>query len=294
MTGREREVRVRSRPCTRRAALSILIACGSVNGGFAQTPAADRPFRGLFGGSDAVIEAGKNGQFVDLTLATYAVFDQNDPSETADVRDAAQNYYRTGWLLGLRGQALYVRRRDRVAVFAEGGTDQRYDRAQSRWARLTDHGSVGVAVAPSPHTQLRVVQGVTHSPYYQLGITGELLLLTDEFDQLDAENADYTLLPRPAWTYATNASLTYDLSARASLEGRYDHSYTSFSSEDLELRTQRGSVMARYKTTSRSTFRVGYGYREGRYALAAERRPTVVHDVDLGADYARPLPFARR
>lgn len=285
---------MRPRSYVGRAVLSAAVACGSVNVVLAQTPPADKPFRGLFGGSDAAINAGKNGQFLDLTLATYAAFDQNEQPETAGSHDAAQSFYRTGWLSGANVQLLYVQRRDRVGFFAGGGTNQRYDRAQSRWARLTDRGSVGVEAALSPRTRLRVAQGVTHSPYYQLGITGELQLPTEEFDQFNAESADYTLLPRPAWTSATDASLAYDFSGRLSLEGRYDHHFTNFSSEDLELRTQHGSVIARYKTTPRSAFHVGYGYREGRYALAARRQRTVVHDLDLGADYVRPLPFARR
>jgi hypothetical protein len=285
---------VRPRSCLGRTVLSAVVTCASVNVVFAQTPAADKPFRGLFGGSDVAIDSGKNGQFLDLTLATYAAFDQNEQPESARLHDEAQSFYRTGWLSGVNAQLLYVRRQDRVAFFAGGGTNQRYDRAQNQWERLTDRGSVGIDAALSPRTRLRIAQVVTRSPYYQLGITGELLLVNNEFDQLDAENADYTLLPRPAWTYATDASLAYDFSERASLEARYDHHYMSFSSEDLELRTQHESVMARYKTTPRSTFHVGYGYREGRYALAEQHRPTIVHDLDLGADYVRPLPFARR
>src|SRR5262249_7097192 len=166
------------------AVTSVVVALGIVDGVFAQTPPPDRPIRGLFRGSDMAIEAGRNGQFLDSTFATYAGFDQNNQPEAAGSGDTVQSFRQTRWLAGVSGQLLYVQRRDRVTFFAGVGTNQRYDSAQSRWAALTEHGSIGVAAALSPRTQLRVAQGVTYSPYYQLGITGELRLVADEFNQL--------------------------------------------------------------------------------------------------------------
>jgi hypothetical protein len=74
----------------------------------------------------------------------------------------------------------------------------------------------------------------------------------------------------------------------------YNHQYTTFADDQLELRAQDARVVLRHKTSSTMGWHAGYSYREGRYGSGAAVGGPRAHDIELGADVDRPLPFSRR
>ena len=73
--------------------------------------------------------------------------------------------------------------------------------------------------------------------------------------------------------------------------------YSDFGESEAVLQDLRSyEVGGRYRhgLSRYATLRLGYIYRKGAYGFTRIDGPSVVHDIDIGIDYARALSFSRR
>jgi len=262
-----------------------------------------RPFRGLFGRSEA--DSGSRN-VLDLDFSLYGAYDDNDylapvipitnldnPSEIP-IPVVNPLYPRTGFYSGGQAGLNYRRRGSRVLFQASGGSGYRYYPDQSSLNGATPWESLGLSGSLGRRTTFSLSQAAAYSPYYGFGVFPGLTSFYTP-GQVFMSAADYALYSHSVITYTAGASLARRLSRRSSLSFAYQGRFVDLLSDPRSLLDQ--SVGARYSSgvTQDFGYHVGYTYRRGTYgSLSFAGRPIQSHDLDVGIDYNRALDRTRR
>jgi hypothetical protein len=241
----------------------------------------ERPYRGLFGGS----EIGPENPGLFLIFDAYGTADRADDSQRVGVRrgDGAThaggrariNYFRPGRLLGLTANASTDVRKYREL------SDPSYAN-QAFVALSSDFG----------RTALRLSQSVALAPLYRYALLpGQEL--EGESDAAPA-SVDVDLTERSRFTYGTVATLSRRLGARSTLSAGYDFRYVD-QTDDVFESTMHGAHISYERTVSRfSNLRLGYDLRDRVFTSELGERRTQINGLELGGAYVRPLSFSRR
>jgi hypothetical protein len=268
------------------AGLSALSAGESVVFGQEGAPA-PRPFRRIFGTQEPVAP-GRSRLGIDLTGAN--VFDDNVLAGrllSADPRVGEGGTYQTAgdaWSFERRGQ--------RVTVLASGSNNIQYYPSLDR---RTDHnhaGNLSLDVNVSRATTARFIQSAAYSTYYTLfGIPGAVQ---------PAGGVDVVSPPPvPGQSNAVGAEAGTEIHSFAALErqiGRadsidfhYGYGLTRFPRRNARL----NDVGATYRHGVGRSFgvRAGYGLQVADFGGTANS--VLLHNLDGGIDYTKPLPRLR-
>jgi hypothetical protein len=174
------------------------------------------------------------------------------------------------------------------------GSSLRYYQTEHELLPSTHFGTVGLTVH-GEKTQLVVGQSVTYSPSYLYSIFPTLG--SADVDYAVGATGDYAVNSESVTVYDTTVDVTQSLSRRSRITGLGVFRYADLSNLQTTGRALRAySAGGRYSydLSRYASLHLGYIHREGNYVLSQIDRATVVHDIDVGIDYHRPLSFSRR
>jgi hypothetical protein len=273
-----------------------LVMLGAVSVGvYGQTPRANGPFGGLFGGG-----AGGFSQQLTLNAALAAGYTQSGLTSTdttggsGDVRSIRSSSFQQA-SAGLG----YSLSRSRVGFSASTGTSASYyPRFQDRFL-LTGYGSAGGDLQLWKGMRVSVSESVTYRPIYFLNT---LSALVDPTSQLATDPSLLGIDPalyggarnERVLTSWTAGAIRQDLSltSRVSLSLSYAYARSQSSRGDRNLSTQNGLGRLQIGLAKGLSLRLGYGRSVGSYGGANRQRVAREH-IDAGLDFNRALSLTR-
>jgi hypothetical protein len=239
----------------------------------------ERPFRGLFGGSQ--IGPGSPGLF--LTIDAYGTLDRADDSLRAQLRDARQASHG-----GAAALLDYMRPGDRLFLGVSGMTDARKYESLDK-PSLTHDWRVNGRVNAG-RTALRFNQGVSYAPLFRYALLPGQELPGDTA----ALTTDADLTEQSRFTTISGAGFTRQIRRRSSLSGGYDFRRSKGIDVEFESVVHSANIGYEMPAGRYSTLRLGYDLRQSEYDDDDGPRITRVNSLDLGGSYVRPLSFSRR
>jgi len=241
---------------------------------------AERPFRGLFGGS----AIGPDQPGLSATVAGYVGHD--DDLRAAQSGGASQGTGVAGNFAGGWGMLDYYRPGERLSLSGNFAADIRRYLPVDRTTRdFTGNFAMDVG---NRRTRVIAAQSIEYGSLFRFsalpGLGG---------GPGDPTAGDYALTDRTRVTSATSATVRHDLDSRSQLFAEGSYLKTLAEGTDYDRETRRiGGGYSRV-VTNRFNLVIGYNYYENLYGATAARR-TVVNDLNLGANYVWPLSFSRR
>jgi hypothetical protein len=276
--------------------IAVLVALAASVPSSAQTPRPERAYRGLFGGNGANPNATRQ---LDFTVTFYGGYDDNLLANAADQGGGGQplndpRFQASGQLGGAQAGLDFTRRTRRSSVDISGGGAYRYYPTAGRFNGLNGWADGAFSVSLTPTTTLGASESVYYSPYYSLA---QFSAVPDPGLQVERFflNRDMALLEYPATTFLSTASLTHQVTPRASWALDYSLRYVNFRQAANSISDHNGGGTFTYRLNRQSSLHVGYHYRRGTLGLLlSDRRPVESHDVNIGIDYSRPLSPSRK
>jgi hypothetical protein len=256
-----------------------------------------RPFRGLFGSSASP----RTDRSLVLNGSLYGGWDSSvladQPGSSIDTRGDSTEGTLGGGTLGL----IFNRRTRRVDFGFSVDTSARYYPEQRDLTSGAYNAGFGTTIELTRRTRLGLNQTVGYQPFYQLSLfpsLGDPILGGSPVPS----NLDYVVSRSSGWVYDTNVSLERQLSRRANLSTYYHRSQSDFVVSSLtgapafDVNYQQAGFRFTRDIARGVALRVGYGYRTGTFANSTIENDenAVVHEIDLGVNYARQLSFSRR
>jgi hypothetical protein len=251
------------------------------------TTQAARPYRGLFGAGSA---PQSGGHLIDLTASLSQEYGNVTEGDVAP----PSLLLKSGWSNALRA-TLGLQRQGKNAAVAwrtEAGARYYRDLQEFTTPRVRTELGIEAALGRMRRTQLRVGARAEREPYYTVpllaaagpAVGGSTILPVSRDDLLFRQQRNI---------YAVSFSLEHASTPRTfmDVDGSFrlaDVAGTTADIRDARVGGRIGRRMTRYLS-----LRGGYGYRRGFYGTTAAER-IESHDIDLLADYRRPLPRARR
>ena len=248
-----------------------------------------RPYKALFGGSAADPDIRHS-----FDVATSVLGGYDDNAADAAGGSPESPLYQSGFYTGFSGTVAYSWQGKSVQVGASLGTDVRYYTEEDEFIGANQFGGIGFSAALGERTRVSANQSVSYSPAYLYSLfpaSGPVTLgaPVGVGDPLGEEHV---------WIYDTTANLTRDVSRRGSIEVLGDFRYSDYNQAGTvgrDLKSYSAGARYRHGMTRYAALRLGYVYRKGSYGFGTDvTRPTVVHDIDVGVDYKRPLSLTRR
>jgi hypothetical protein len=259
----------------------------------AQSARPERPYRGIFGGG-----VGNTEQLLTVKFAVNGGYDDNVLAGDSGGVSADPRAAKSGGYGQAQSELSYSLNRKRVGFAASLGTTQRrYTSVLGNFLGTYSGGASGWFQV-AKHTRLALTQSSSFQPFLSYSFfpvpgafEGELA----EGDLPPIENPSFDLAigKENQWRHSASASLSQGLSSRAtlSLGGSYNTANASQDSLDLKSYSYDGRLSLNISRGLGVHF--GYGYRDGGYGGATSNSP-VVHNLDIGVDYSRPLSISRR
>ncbi len=271
----------------RHALAAALIACCQAGGASAQS-GAGRPYRALFGG--ATTDPSMHQAFDVMVSISEAYNDNAIGSGTAGGLDSP--LLLTGLYTGVSPSASYVHVGERAKFDATVGTNLRYYGSQHGLVGTSYLGAVGFS-SQTERTHVALSQTASYAPASFLGLLPSLSPLAGA---LPGGVADQAVDTQNARFFDGAVDVGRRLTSRASfsLLGNYRLVKLPAGFPSADLRSFGIGGRYGYDLSKNATLHAGYIYRGGRYAYAPARSGTVVHDIDIGVDYHRPLSLSRR
>lgn len=261
----------------------------------------DGPFRELF-----VRPRRQSGQSLTFSLSGYGGYDDNVIGDQSG--PAADPRAQTGGssLLGGDASLQYSKASRRASFAANLGGSYHYFPSQSSLSTSAVSAGVGLSYQLGHRTTMRLDEGFSYQPYYQLGLfpgLGE-----PDLGAAIPSNLDFVVLKRQSILTTSTASVEQQLSRRSTLT--FDG---QFFTQTLDQPASTTTTGAGTTTTPASTDNVS-GYTAGihfkrqltRYLSlrlgdefrhfvypAPDRRVLQGNNIDAGVDYSRSLPFSR-
>jgi hypothetical protein len=214
----------------------------------------------------------------------------------ADELTAAQGDGRPAPGLHTDGDALmtYRLRAGRATFAVNARSVLRYDGARTAPAPIREQGGLEFSLTGS-HSQLRVSQSVSYSPYYQFGALPDaaLALRSDPLNETAQSHGDFANTDLKTVQSMTGIDWSQTINRLYTLSVGYDVRRTTFGGQNLDLSSQDISVLVVRRLSRHVSLRTGYGQR---FANSTFAQTTSVrnHDLDLGLDYRRALSGSRR
>lgn len=270
---------------------TLLIFLVGASPAFAQAPA-QRPFRGLFGGSAVDPSVHHN---LDLTVSVMEAYDDNVLADAGGGSLSPSSALQaSGYYTGLSAGMSYAWRGKRVRLGANGGTDTRYYRDRQELTGVSHFGAFGVEAEFARRTRLFINQSINYSPSYFFSLLSGFG--APAVGDVIGGGSDYSLADLHARVFDTSVSLSHGITSRASLELISSFRDSNFTNASVDRDLRAYGIGGRYlqTLTRNATLRVGYVYREGQYGLIGTRPGTALHDIDAGVDYRRALSLTRR
>jgi hypothetical protein len=244
----------------------------------------ERPYRGMFGRS----AVGPVRDGLALTLGASASYDDN--------LLAAQGGGVTrgttpigGYFAGGSAYLDYSRPGQRLTITAAGGSELRYyERFNDTNGSHFANGSLEFLLGR--RSRFAVRQSVSLASLYRFAA---LPGLTEVVPDVEAD-AELSVDGRDRLATSTGASFMHQLTSRSRFS--FDYGYRRANSEstlyDLDVTVAGG--MYEHNVGRNGTLRLGYHHQDAKYGIDATTRHLVMHNIDIGGSYARPLSFSRR
>jgi hypothetical protein len=270
----------------------VVVAAAAVLGGPATAAAQSgpgRPYRALFGGATTDPSMHKA---LDVTFSVAEAYDDNVQGES-DPLALASPLLRSGWYTSLAPAITYTWA-GRHAVFnSSAGSNLRYYSKEGGFFGSTHFGGVGFS-SKIGNGQLAASQSVSYSPSYFYGLLPSLAPV--ESGVPVGAVSDFTINDQKALLYDSAVTFNQALSRRTSVSLLANYQTTKFSDDSMnrDLRSYSAGGRYGYTLSKNATLHLGYVYRTGQYSYTQNGASTVVHDIDAGVDYHRPLSLSRR
>jgi hypothetical protein len=241
-----------------------------------------RSMDGIFGGDSAPAEQ------LSVSWSVLGAADRNLTSvssgPTADDPLQAVGTY------GTTEGSLTYRKRGKHSVFStSAATGGRYYPDYQEFSRFDGVGGVSYSADVGGKTAIRVAQGISYQPYYELNFVNIPGQTTSSVATRDTN----ALSNRASTRLIGNFGLTQRFTRRSSLTADYSYRRTQFSGDPEQFFWQIAHVMYSHNVSRYAALRLGYGRGEGRDGVGVISS-TVNHDIDAGVDYSRALSFSRK
>nr|AHN98018.1 fungal specific transcription factor domain-containing protein [uncultured bacterium lac193] len=251
------------------------------------SPPPRRPYRGLFGGSEANTAADGLG----LNLSGFGGYDGNviaDQQGSVGARRPVAGSYGGG-----AGTLSYLVRGNRSSFGVAGTSQLRVYRASVAPAGTMQSLLMTATVPLARRVTLNIRQGVQYSPYYQLSIMPDLPSQdAPDVAAVDLVNVDQSVTAVDTWGSTTAVSAAQELGRSSTMRYEYGYRLTDFAEGPDDRHGQNAGVSFSRRMTRYATLRLGYEYQTAESRGGLNR--TQVHNLDLGGGYSRPLSFSRR
>ncbi len=254
-----------------------------------------RPSDGLFGGGSRDQGATKT---LDATVALSAGHDDNGARDTERV---VPEFGRTGTYELLTGSLTYLARGERVQWGVGGGSSVRYQHEEAELLRAGDYGAFGIAARLGRRWNVSASQGASCSPVNLQPLFGDAGPSVPGLAQVGAalpSTGDYSLDRLRACSFDTSGRVSVDVARRSTIELSTGVGRVVFEPGSGYRTLNSYLVGGRFLHTVSQRMRLNLGYtkRASQYGLGLTGEPTerAAHDIDLGADYQRPLSLTRR
>jgi hypothetical protein len=250
-----------------------------------------RPYKALFGG--AATDPSKH-HTLDVTASVAEGYDDNVLAEGGDLGvGAGTAAQQSGFVSTFNPTVEYAWTGRSVQFTGVAGSSLRYYQTAHELLPSTHFGNVGLSIG-GQRTLFTAGQSVTYSPSYLYSIFPSLG--TADPDYVIAATGDYASSSQQVLVYDTTMNLNQSLSERSHITalGSFRYSDLSNLKAGRVLRAYNAGGRYFYDLSRNASLHFGYIHREGNYVLSELDRATVVHDIDAGVDYHRPLSFSRR
>ncbi len=245
----------------------------------------ERPFLGLFGPG----AGGNDGQTLDLKVSLFGAYDDNLTADAGGGGGVSQALQVSGIYSGFAADLNYALRSDAITLAAAAQSSMRYQDALAEpW--MGSHGaSLSLSAKLGRRGSLSLVQQASYTPYQVLDLfptaSGAAPGVPVAFD--------WRVGLEDRFGYGTRASVSHEIGARSGVLFSYDYGATRGSQDAFNLDSHGLGGGWHTRIGRWAGLNLGYGLRLADYAAAgaATRR---IHDIDIGATYARPLSFSRR
>ena len=255
----------------------------------AQTP--QRPFRGLFGGAQAM---NTRGEMVDLSMSAFVGWDQpqtriNPLESTTDDRTLVSGPYS-----GASAGVTYTHPGEHFDFTGSGSAFTGYfpDNNESPWYQsYSGAGMFSWRTDLTRRTHFHFSESASASTDYH---AGALLGTGNGGVGSIGSSFDNSLVREPAMITQSRVELSHDFSMRSSFSANYGFQYAHFFQHDQFPDSGIHNVGARYqhRLTKNFGYHLGYGYD---HPVEFSDSPPLrgIHNVDAGLDYARALSLTR-
>jgi hypothetical protein len=257
-----------------------------------------RPYSGLFGGAEPT---GRQKHSLSLSGSLFSAYSTNVAPEPVPGEPALPDGERS-LLAGGAGSVNYARSWSNAAIGAHANGSrswvEAYEELGSPWIGRWDVGvDGGFSKSIGPRTRFGASGSATYSPYLQFGVpnfgAGGISSLPD-----DIAGLDYALARDPSVSTVGNATLSYALNRKSSLDfyySAYRQTFVASDPQNFDRFDQTVGGRYRYQFGRFVGARAGYGYRRGRSG-GPEDEPISSHFIDVGADagYGRSYALTRR
>jgi hypothetical protein len=263
-------------------ALLLAVSAAHAQG---QPPTTGRPFRGLFGGSDT---SGTQGGGLDLTASMQGAYDDDVTGRSGTSPSAATQPTIGGFSSGVGIAVAYDRPGDRLSVVADGRTDAVYLPSLDDLSGMSHAGTVAVTMRRG-RLAVELSQAAGKTPFYSFSFapTGPQAeeVLPNPLLGLD-------VIRRDSSYYRSQANVTQQLTTRTSISGSVAWRRSDYAEGQNDITHRSASLRLSRNFSRYLSIGAGYGHQEGRYSNPAQVFTT--HDINIGADYDRPLSRSRR
>ena len=270
----------------------VTVALHGVSDAYAQVARPERPYRGLFGGGvpdpeQLLTVEGATGTGYD----TNVLFDQGGGQSVSSPRAAVASFYAS-----FGGGLRYQLNKTKVQLGASESTSARYYSDVEDQFVAAHSGNVSLAWQPGRRTNLTLGQSISYQPFLRLFAAPPLF--DSPLGQVSPPSLDIGVTSQPSTAYASDISVTQNLSKRASLSFSTSYTRNNYGGATGEL-AQSGDLTAAtvggrfsYAIGRGLSARAGYGFTDASYAGPF---PDVRgHNLDVGVDFARSLSLSRR
>jgi hypothetical protein len=273
------------------SAVAISVVLVSAPSASAQTPQEsrpERPYRGLYGGG-----TDQSQQVLSVNGSAGAGYDTNASANQSEAGLLAQpTTSADGSAFGsLSGGLSYSGDFSSATVGASMSSSARYYADQATTLTTSHAGSAGLNLELGRKTKASGSASVSYQPFRSF--VPFSALFDPALGQVVAPDQTYGGGRDSYYTYTATASLTRQLSTRASLSASYDRYLSDGSGNSGRgLNRQTGSVLFTRSLTRRLGLRLGYGYTDATFA--SDGRQYGNHNFDTGVDYSRDFSLTRR
>src|SRR5688572_13513443 len=265
--------------------LATILSTTGIGQVHAQDARAERPFRGLFGGSAGSRD---RGQTLDLNWSLLGAYDDN---VTADTNSPTDPRFLVKGMYGTVGTSLaYGARGERVSCTATAGSGGRYYPDLSELSAIDANAGVGLAATLGRSVTVRASQGFSYQPYYQFAFLTGLVPSNPNISPSDTEAVTSSTAVDSNGLFQVEGKL----GARSSMTVEYGYRQTQFKDSGEGFRWQLANGRFRHNVTRNAALRLGYGYSEAQNSLDTAGRTIVNQIIDAGVDYNKALSFSRR